>query len=116
KKEGVKKTASGLLYRIEKKGDGEILKDNTKIIAHYKGKFVNGVEFDNSYNRGIPISISLQNVIEGWKEGLRYIRKGGKITLVIPPYLAYGEQGVNGIPGNSTIIFEIELLDTINIE
>ncbi|MDE5286113.1 MAG: FKBP-type peptidyl-prolyl cis-trans isomerase, partial [Buchnera aphidicola] len=78
------------LYLIEKKGNGEIVKDNTKVIVHYKGTFTNGVEFDNSYARGQPMSISLKNVIAGWKEGLRHIRKGGKIKLVIPPHLAYG--------------------------
>ncbi|QCI16181.1 FKBP-type peptidyl-prolyl cis-trans isomerase [Buchnera aphidicola] len=112
---GVKKTASGLLYLIEKEGEGEKLTNNSKITVHYKGKLIDGVEFDNSYIRGEPISLKLTDVILGWQEGLKYIKKGGKIKLIIPPHLGYGENEVNGIPGNSTLIFEIELLDVHNI-
>jgi FKBP-type peptidyl-prolyl cis-trans isomerase FkpA len=114
KVKGVKKTSSGLLYLVEKEGTGEILKKNTKITVHYQGKFINGVEFDNSYKRGKPISFILKDVILGWQEGIKYIKKGGKIKLVIPPHLGYGEREVNGIPGNSTLIFDIELLDVVN--
>ncbi|ANZ22717.1 peptidylprolyl isomerase [Buchnera aphidicola (Diuraphis noxia)] len=113
---GVKKTSSGLLYLIEKLGEGESLKDNTKITVHYKGTLINGVEFDNSYKRGEPVSLMLKDVILGWQEGLKYIKKGGKIKLVIPPHLGYGENAIINIPGNSTLIFDIELLDVINSE
>ncbi len=111
---GVKKTSSGLLYLLEKKGEGEKLTNNTKITVHYKGALINGVEFDNSYARGQPISLMLKDVILGWQEGLKYIKKGGKIKLIIPPNLGYGEKEVNGIPGNSTLVFDIELLDVVN--
>lgn len=111
---GVKKTSSGLLYLVEKEGEGEELTKNTKITVHYKGTLINGVEFDSSYIRGKPISLMLKDVILGWQEGLKYIKKGGKIKLVIPPNLAYGEEEINGIPGNSTLIFDIELLDVVN--
>ncbi|QCI17991.1 FKBP-type peptidyl-prolyl cis-trans isomerase [Buchnera aphidicola (Acyrthosiphon lactucae)] len=111
---GVKKTSSGLLYLLEREGEGEALTNDTKITVHYKGTFVNGIEFDNSYKRDKPVSLILKDVILGWQEGLKYIKKGGKIKLVIPPNLAYGEKEVNGIPGNSTLIFDIELLDVVN--
>lgn len=114
KLKGVKKTSTGLLYLVEKEGSGEKLTNNTKITVHYKGQFINGIEFDNSYIRGKPISLILKDVILGWQEGLKYIKKGGKIKLVIPPHLGYGEKDVNGIPGNSTLIFDIELLDVVN--
>lgn len=111
---GVKKTNSGLLYFIIKKGQGQILKSDAKITAHYKGKFINGMEFDNSYKRGNPVTFRLKDVILGWQEGLKHIKKGGKIKLVIPPNLAYGNKNVNGIPANSTLIFEIFLLDVVD--
>ncbi|WP_224771943.1 FKBP-type peptidyl-prolyl cis-trans isomerase, partial [Citrobacter freundii] len=68
-------------------------------------------EFDNSYTRGEPLSFRLDGVIPGWTEGLKNIKKGGKIQLVIPPDLAYGKTGVPGIPANSTLVFDVELLD-----
>ncbi|QCI24565.1 FKBP-type peptidyl-prolyl cis-trans isomerase [Buchnera aphidicola (Muscaphis stroyani)] len=105
------KTSSGLLYAIEKRGEGEKVQDNSKITVHYKGTFIDGKEFDNSYKKKQPLSLFLKDVIFGWQEGLKYIHKGGKIKLIIPPYLAYGEQGTNNIPSNSTVIFDIELLD-----
>ncbi|WP_425619628.1 FKBP-type peptidyl-prolyl cis-trans isomerase [Buchnera aphidicola] len=114
KLKGVQKTSSGLLYLIEKQGEGNKITNNTKITVHYKGTLINGIEFDNSYLKGKPVSLNLKNVILGWQEGLKYIQKGGKIKLVIPPNLAYGKQSVNGIPGNSTLIFDIELLDTVD--
>ncbi|QIQ42092.1 MAG: FKBP-type peptidyl-prolyl cis-trans isomerase [Buchnera aphidicola (Microlophium carnosum)] len=114
KMKDVKKTSSGLLYFIEREGEGEILTNDAKITVHYKGTLINGIEFDNSYSRGKPISLMLKDVILGWQEGLKYIKKGGKIKLVIPPNLAYGEKEVNGIPKNSTLIFDIELLDVVN--
>ncbi|CAL4325859.1 FKBP-type peptidyl-prolyl cis-trans isomerase [Buchnera aphidicola] len=114
--EGVNKTPSGLLYVIEKIGDGqEEVNNNTEITVHYKGSLINGIEFDNSYKRGQPIKIMLKDVILGWQEGLKYIKKGGKIKLIIPPELGYGNNKINGIPGNSTLIFDIELLDIKNI-
>ncbi|WP_343154194.1 FKBP-type peptidyl-prolyl cis-trans isomerase [Buchnera aphidicola (Aphis aurantii)] len=111
---GAHKTQSGLMYIIENPGEGEKITENTEITVHYKGFLVNGVEFDSSYNRGKPVIFVLKDVILGWQEGLKYIRKGGKIKLVIPPALGYGNTGLNGIPGNSTLIFDIELIDVKN--
>ncbi|QCI19047.1 FKBP-type peptidyl-prolyl cis-trans isomerase [Buchnera aphidicola] len=112
--QGVHKTQSGLMYIIEKPGEGEEITENTEITVHYKGYLTNGFEFDNSYNRGKPVVFMLKDVILGWQEGLKYIKKGGKIKLVIPPYLAYGNMSLNGIPGNSTLTFEIDLIDAKN--
>ncbi|AAO27182.1 FKBP-type peptidyl-prolyl cis-trans isomerase FkpA [Buchnera aphidicola str. Bp (Baizongia pistaciae)] len=111
KKKDARHTSSGLVFFIKKKGSGKFLHDSDVITVHYKGSLINGNEFDNSYKRGQPLSFSLDSVIPGWIEGLKYIKKGGLIKLVIPPKLAYGETGVPGIPGNSTLIFEIELID-----
>ena len=111
KEKDVKKTASGLLYKVEKAGTGDALKDSDTVVVNYKGTLTDGTEFDNSYKRGEPLSFRLDGVIPGWTEGLKQIKKGGKITLVIPPELAYGKTGVPGIPANSTLVFDVELLD-----
>lgn len=111
KEKEVKKTESGLLYQVTKEGAGEALKDSDTVVVNYKGTLVDGTEFDNSYTRGEPLSFRLDGVIPGWTEGLKKIKKGGKIKLVIPPALAYGKAGVPGIPANSTLVFEVELLD-----
>ncbi|WP_350312859.1 FKBP-type peptidyl-prolyl cis-trans isomerase [Dickeya fangzhongdai] len=111
KEKGVKKTESGLLYQVEKEGTGAAPKDSDTVVVNYKGTLVDGSEFDNSYKRGEPLSFRLDGVILGWTEGLKHVKKGGKIKLVIPPALAYGEAGVPGIPANSTLVFEVELLD-----
>ncbi|GAA0482731.1 MULTISPECIES: FKBP-type peptidyl-prolyl cis-trans isomerase [Tatumella] len=111
KQAGVKKTASGLLYKVEKEGTGNAPVDSDTVVVNYKGTLINGTEFDNSYKRGEPLSFRLDGVIPGWTEGLKHVKKGGKIELVIPPDLAYGQNGVPGIPPNSTLVFEVELLD-----
>ncbi|MBJ7222935.1 MULTISPECIES: FKBP-type peptidyl-prolyl cis-trans isomerase [unclassified Brenneria] len=111
KEKGVKKTESGLLYQVEKSGSGNAPKDSDTVVVNYKGTLVDGSEFDNSYKRGEPLSFRLDGVIPGWTEGLKQVKKGGKIKLVIPPALAYGETGVPGIPANSTLVFDVELLD-----
>lgn len=111
KQKGVKKTDSGLLYLVEKEGSGDAPKDSDTVVVNYKGTLIDGTEFDNSYTRGEPLSFRLDGVIPGWTEGLKHVKKGGKIKLVIPPQLAYGKNGVPGIPANSTLVFDVELLD-----
>jgi len=111
KEKGVKKTDSGLLYQVEKEGTGSVPTDSDTVVVNYKGTLIDGTEFDNSYTRGEPLSFRLDGVIPGWTEGLKHVKKGGKIKLVIPPDLAYGKNGVPGIPPNSTLVFDVELLD-----
>lgn len=111
KESGVKKTESGLLYKIETAGSGAAPKDSDSVVVNYKGTLIDGTEFDNSYTRGQPATFRLDSVIPGWTEGLKNLKKGGKMTLVIPPALGYGENVVPGIPVNSTLVFEVELLD-----
>lgn len=114
KKSDVKKMASGLLYKIERSGTGVTPKDSDTVKVNYKGTLIDGTEFDNSYKRGEATSFRLDSVIVGWQEGLKKLKKGGKITLVIPPSLAYGKNGVPGsIPAGSTLMFEVELLDVL---
>lgn len=111
KESDVKKTKTGLLYKIEKQGTGASPKDSDTVVVNYKGSLVDGTEFDSSYKRGEPLTFRLDGVIPGWTEGLKHLKKGGKMTMVIPPALAYGEAGVPGIPASSTLVFEVELLD-----
>ena len=111
KEKGVKTSSTGLLYKVEKAGKGETAKDSDTVVVNYKGTLIDAKEFDNSYTRGEPLSFRLDGVIPGWTEGLKNVQKGGKIKLVIPPDLAYGKTGVPGIPANSTLVFEVELLD-----
>ncbi|TCP97214.1 FKBP-type peptidyl-prolyl cis-trans isomerase FkpA [Cricetibacter osteomyelitidis] len=112
KKDGVKQTQSGILYKIEKAGEGGAPKPEDTVKVHYTGKLVDGTVFDSSAERGQPAEFTLSQLIPGWTEGIALIKKGGKIELVLPPELAYGKQGAgDAIPGNSTLIFDIELLD-----
>ncbi|SMB84205.1 FKBP-type peptidyl-prolyl cis-trans isomerase FkpA [Pasteurella testudinis DSM 23072] len=111
KKDGVKSMPSGLLYRIEKAGEGAQVEPTDTVKVHYQGKLIDGEVFDSSLQRGEPIEFQLNQLIPGWIEGIPLIKKGGKIELVIPPELAYGEHATGNIPPNSTLVFDIELLD-----
>ncbi|MDC9590378.1 FKBP-type peptidyl-prolyl cis-trans isomerase [Xenorhabdus sp. XENO-10] len=111
KKAGVVETKTGLLYKIEKEGTGKAPKETDTVVVNYKGALIDGKAFDSSYDRKEPLTIRLDSVIPGWKEGLQHVKKGGKITLVLPPNLAYGQASVPSIPANSTLVFDVELLD-----
>jgi len=108
--EGVVETESGLQYRIDVEGEGVNPGPKDTVTVHYEGKLLNGDKFDSSYDRGEPAEFSLTGVIKGWSEGLQYMKEGGKATFYIPSALAYGERGTRGIPGNSLLIFEVELI------
>ena len=111
KKAGIITTASGLQYKITKEGTGKQPSASSQVTVHYKGQLLDGKVFDSSYDRGQPVEFPLNQVIPGWTEGLQLMKEGGKATLYIPAQLAYGEQGVPGsIPPNSTLIFDVELL------
>ncbi len=108
----VKTTQSGLMYKIESAGKGDTIKSTDTVKVHYTGKLPNGKVFDSSVERGQPVEFQLDQVIKGWTEGLQLVKKGGKIQLVIAPELGYGEQGAGAsIPPNSTLIFDVEVLD-----
>jgi len=112
KKQGVIVLPSGLQYKVIKEGTGPKPKATDMVKVHYRGKLVNGTVFDASYDRGEPIEFKLNQVIPGWTEGLQLMSKGAKYELYIPSSLGYGDQGAGEmIPGGSTLIFEVELLD-----
>src|SRR5205085_5417932 len=110
-KEGVKTTASGLQYKVLKDGNGAQPKSSDTVTVNYRGTLTDGTEFDSSYKRGQPATFPVSGVIKGWTEALQMMKAGSKYQLFIPASLAYGEQGRPGIPPNSTLIFEVELLD-----
>lgn len=111
KQSGVKKTASGLLYKIENAGEGESPKATDTVKVHYKGTLIDGNVFDSSYERGEPVEFQLNQLIPAWIEAIPMLKKGGKMEIVAAPNLAYGERQAGKIPANSTLKFEIELLD-----
>jgi len=110
---GVAATESGLQYIILKEGEGKVAKDGDTIAVHYTGTLLDGTKFDSSVDRNQPLSIALGEgqLIKGWVEMLRLMKKGEKVKTWIPSALAYGEYGNSVIPGNSMLIFEMELLD-----
>lgn len=133
KKSGVKKTESGLLYKIVKEGDANMKPAAADVVkVHYKGTTRKGVVFDasrfedmpaerqeqmklygpDSYKEDTPVEFPLNRVIKGWTEGMQLVGKGGKIMLWIPAELAYGERGAGANIGpNEALCFEVELID-----
>jgi FKBP-type peptidyl-prolyl cis-trans isomerase len=109
KKPGVITTPSGLQYKVITMGNGPKPKTNDTIIAHYRGTFIDGKEFDSSYKRGEPFETLVTRVIPGWTEALLMMPVGSKWQLTIPSDLAY-KQGGMGIPPNSVLQFDMELL------
>lgn len=110
-----KVTESGMYFVITEEGEGDKPKAGDSISAHYSGRlFANDKKFDSSYDRGEPIQfeVGVGRVIPGWDEALVDMKRGEKRTLIIPPNLAYGEQGAGGvIPPNAWLIFDVELVD-----
>lgn len=108
----IHETASGLQYKIVKQGTGEKPTAQSKVKVHYHGTTIDGKVFDSSVQRGEPISFQLNQVIQGWQEGVQLMPVGSKYIFYIPSKLAYGDRGAgNVIPGGATLIFEIELLE-----
>lgn len=114
KREGVKQTKSGLQYQLIRAGKGNAPKESDTVRVHYKGVLLSGEQFDSSYDRGQPAQFPLNGVIAGWTEGLQLIREGGAVRLFVPSDLAYGESGRPGIPPNSVLIFDVELLEIVD--
>lgn len=108
-----KTTKSGLKYVIVKEGDGPKPEPGKLVTVNYSGYLPDGTMFDSSVERDEPITfvIGQGQVIPGWDEGLQLLKKGAKARFIIPPKLGYGEMEVGKIPKNSTLIFDVELID-----
>lgn len=108
------RTEDGLYWKDLTEGTGAEAVRGSVAVVEYSGWLANGNLFDSSKNAGRPFSFSLGRgqVIAGWDEGVAGMRVGGKRLLVIPPHLGYGPSGAGAmVPGNATLVFEVELLD-----
>ena len=112
KKPGVLETASGLQYEVLKAGTGPKPTAQDSVVVHYAGKLLSGKEFDSSYARNQPVTLTVTGVIRGWTEALQLMPHGSKWRLFIPSALAYGDRGAGAdIPGGATLVFDVELLE-----
>ena len=110
-REGVTTLPSGLQYEVLTAAEGEKPTASDRVTTHYRGTLIDGTQFDSSYDRGQPATFPLNGVIAGWTEALQLMSPGAKWRLFIPPELAYGERAQGPIPANSTLIFDVELIE-----
>lgn len=113
-REGVQTTESGLQYEVLESGEGDSPGPSANVEVHYEGTLVDGSVFDSSFDRGEPLSFRVDQVIEGWQEGLQMMSVGDTWMLFIPPELGYGAQGQGPIGPNETLTFRVELLDIVD--
>lgn len=108
-----KTTESGLKYAIIEEGEGDLIAQGKQASVHYSGFLMDGTKFDSSVERDEPFTlfVGMGQVIKGWDEGLQLLKKGSKAKFIIPPGLGYGDRAVGPIPPNSTLIFDVEILD-----
>ena len=110
--EGVEQTPDGLQYRVLRAGDGATPTTEDRVVVHYRGRLLDGTEFDSSYGRDEPTEFMLGVVIPGWQAALQLMQVGSHWEVWIPAELAYGERGAGGAIGpNQALHFEIELLE-----
>jgi FKBP-type peptidyl-prolyl cis-trans isomerase len=109
--EGVVTLPSGLQYKIVSEGEGVKPSANDEVELFYRGTFLNGEEFDSSYeDKPVKLKLNQNYVIQGWIEGLQQVKEGSKVILYIPAEMAYGDQRFGSIEPNSTLIYEVKLL------
>ncbi|HEX5380743.1 MAG TPA: FKBP-type peptidyl-prolyl cis-trans isomerase [Acinetobacter sp.] len=114
KKAGMQTTASGLQYQVLKAGTGKTPKVSSKVKVDYEGRLIDGTIFDSSIARQQPAEFQVNQVIQGWTEGLQLMKEGAKYRFFIPANLAYGQIGSGDIiEPNSTLIFDVELLQVL---
>jgi len=116
KGEGVILLPSGLQYKVLKEGAGRTPGPDDKVSVHYRGMFVDGRQFDSSYDRGQPTMFPVKGVIKGWTEALQLMKEGSQWKIVVPPDLGYGETGTPGGPigPNQVLLFELEVLQIMD--
>ena len=108
----VQQLPEGILYRIRQNGppDSPSPSRDSIVLVHYTGRLINCRQFDSTQNTPCPPALRLKSLIEGWQIALPYMHVGDKWTLYIPSELGYGAKTCGNIPGNSTLIFDIELM------
>ena len=115
--DGVVVLDSGLQYRVIEAGEGATPDEDDLVEVDYRGRLIDGTEFDSSYQRGVPATFGVNQVIPGWTEVLQLMQEGAKWEVFIPSDLAYGPGGTGGLIGpNATLIFEIELHEVLGEE
>ena len=109
-RDGIKTTASGLQYEVITEGDGPRPTAESTVSVYYEGTLIDGTVFDGNFDGGEPISFPLSGVIPGWTEGLQLMTQGSTYNLYVPSTLGYGPSDAGPIPGNSVLIFKVQLL------
>lgn len=109
--EGVQETASGLQYVVLEPGTGATPAATSKVTVHYEGRLLDNRVFDSSIQRGEPATFALNQVIQGWTEGLQLMKEGGKTRFFIPPELGYGPGGTQNIPPHAVLVFDVQLIE-----
>lgn len=106
-------TSTEMQIETTQTGSGPEIQDGQTAVVHYTGTFADGSVFDSSKTRGMPFefTVGAGQVISGWDIGVKGMQVGEVRKLVLPPQYAYGEAGVGPIPPNSTLLFEVELLE-----
>jgi len=107
-------TPSGLQYHAVTVGTGPKPRETDVVLVDYEGSLIDGTTFDSSYERGYPLEIGVNEVIEGWTEGLQLMNTGSQFIFYIPSNLAYGSSGAGSIPPYNTLIFIVELHEILN--
>jgi FKBP-type peptidyl-prolyl cis-trans isomerases 1 len=114
KKPGIQVTKSGLQYQVIQAGKGKSPKANSTVKVHYEGRLIDGTVFDSSIARNQPAMFQVSQVIQGWTEGLQLMKEGAKYRFFIPANLGYGQIGsADVIEPNSTLIFDVELIEVL---
>ncbi len=113
KRDGVQETTSGLQYEVVTMGTGAKPSPTDVVRVHYTGTLADGTKFDSSLDRGEPAEFGVNQVIQGWQEGIQLMPLGSKFKFYIPYELGYGENGTGPIPPYSTLVFEVELLEIV---
>lgn len=118
REKGVKTTADGLQYKVIAPGNPKAadVHPTDEVTVQYRGKLLDGTEFDSSYARGTPANFRVNGVIKGWQEALVMMKPGSKWQLFVPPDLAYGNRSPPGIPAGSLLIFDVELVSAKSLD
>ncbi len=112
KKPGISETDSGLQYQVLEPGDGEHPSADSYVTIHQRVLLLNGSVIGDTFKDNKPEEVSMQEMIEGYREGIMLMKKGARFKLFVPPELAWGKKGTgNKIPHNATLIFDVRLID-----